>query len=107
MLIIVQKVQNFTIIVKDLVDNCSNNQSGLILLEHIKQALDKKELATISFETIPYVSTSFVNSAFINLLEDYSFDFIRQHLKFKHSTVQINNLIKDRFAFETKKSTVA
>lgn len=93
--------------VKDLVSNYSDNQSGLVLFEHIKRAFQQEEAVIVSFESVPYISTSFVNSAFINLLETYSFDFIRKHLSFKDSNVQINGLIKDRFSFEAKKSTVA
>lgn len=96
------------LVVKDLVANASDNQSGTALFEQIQHAFQQGQTVTVSFEAVPYVSTSFVNSAFINLLATYSFDEIRKQLRFTQSTVQINALIKDRFAFETqKRSTVA
>lgn len=95
-----------TIEVKNIVNNYSDNQSGLIILDKIKRAFKANKTVIISFESVPYVSTSFVNSAFINLLSDYSFERIREDLKFINSNSQINSLIKNRFIFETSKITV-
>ena len=95
-----------TIEVKNIVNNYSDNQSGLILLDKIKRAFEANQTVVISFESVPYVSTSFVNSAFINLLSDYSFDRIREDLKIINSNSQINSLIKNRLAFETSKIAV-
>ncbi|MEY8462963.1 STAS-like domain-containing protein [Streptococcus merionis] len=96
-----------TIIVKDIVANHSDNASGQQLYEVIIDELTRHESVTISFEGIPYISTSFVNTAFINLLQDYTFPQIKEKLKFTRTTKQINELIKSRFAFETTRPTVA
>lgn len=93
--------------VRDIVDNCSNNQSGLQILSLLEEYLKNDQQIEISFEGIPYVTTSFVNSAFINLLDHYTFDMIKSRMTFKHATVQINQLIKERFAFETNRPSVA
>jgi hypothetical protein len=95
-----------TIEVKNIVNNYSDNQSGLIILDKIKRAFEVNQTVVVSFESVPYVSTSFVNSAFINLLSDYSFERIREDLKIINSNSQINSLIKNRFAFETSKIAV-
>ena len=87
-----------TIEVKNIVNNYSDNQSGLVILDKIKRAFEANQTVVISFESVPYVSTSFVNSAFINLL--------RKDLKIINSNSQINSLIKNRFAFETSKIAV-
>lgn len=96
-----------TIRVKDIVDNCSDNQSGLQILSLVEDYLKNDQPIEMSFEGIPYVTTSFVNSAFINLLDNYTFDTIKSRLTFKQTTVQINQLIKERFAFETNRASVA
>lgn len=96
-----------TISVKDIVDNCSDNNSGLQILALIENYFKNNQQVEISFEGNTYVRTSFVNSPFVNLLDNYSFDTIKSHLTFKNTTVQINQLIKDRFAFETKRLSVA
>ncbi|MGT2749641.1 STAS-like domain-containing protein [Streptococcus orisasini] len=92
------------IIVKDVVDNCSDNISGLKILTLVEEALRAGEEVTVSFEGVSYVSTSFVNSAFINLLENFTFNTIKTKLSFVKSTIQINKLIKERFAFESNKT---
>jgi len=77
-----------------------------LILDKIKRAFEVNQTVVVSFESVPYVSTSFVNSAFINLLSDYSFERIREDLKIINSNSQINSLIKNRFAFETSKIAV-
>ena len=67
-----------TINVKDIVSNYSDNESGLVLLETIKNYLNSGQSVAVSFDSVSYVSTSFVNSAFINLLQDYSFNEIKK-----------------------------
>ena len=96
-----------TINVKNIVSNYSDNESGLVLLETIKNYLDSGQSVAVSFDSVSYVSTSFVNSAFINLLQDYSFNEIKKSLTFVDSNVQINSLIKERFAFEASRITIA
>nr|WP_179959078.1 DUF4325 domain-containing protein [Streptococcus mutans] len=59
------------------------------------------EEVRVSFEGVSYVSTSFVNSAFIHLLENFIFNTIKAKLSFIKSTIQINKLIKERFVFES------
>lgn len=77
------------------------NDDGTILYSKIVQAFKENKDVVISFEGISGINSSFVNSAFIELLDDYSFDYIRRHLLFKDTTKQINRLIKDRFKYET------
>ncbi|NLR05603.1 DUF4325 domain-containing protein [Streptococcus mutans] len=71
------------------------------MLTLVEDALRAGEEVTVSFEGVSYVSTSFVNSAFINLLENFTFNTIEAKLSFIKSTIQINKLIKERFAFES------
>ncbi|MGY3718642.1 STAS-like domain-containing protein [Sutcliffiella cohnii] len=40
----------------------------------------------VSFQEISALNTSFVNSAFIELLNDYDFPFIKENLRFVDST---------------------
>lgn len=97
-----------TLIVKKLMnDFYNNNNSGEILFEKIKGCFNNQESVIVSFQGISEVSSSFVNSAFINLLDEYDFEYIKNNLKFTSTTKQINLLIKDRFAFEVKKSLVS
>ncbi|UYT10740.1 STAS-like domain-containing protein [Lactococcus garvieae] len=96
-----------TLSVRDLISDFSNNNaSGEILFQQIKNLFENQESVVVSFQGISDISSSFVNSAFIDLLNEYDFDYIRKNLKFINSTKQINSLIKDRFTFEVKKTLV-
>lgn len=93
-----------TLSIKELIsDFANNNVSGQILFNNIKDHLDEQESVLVSFEGISELSSSFVNSAFVELLSFYDFEYIKSNLKFTHSTKQINNLIKNRFQFEMNK----
>lgn len=73
-------------------------------LEHVTYANSYQWLpSAVSFKGVTSLNSSFVNSAFIELLNDFDFSYIRQNLKFTNSTAQINSIIKNRFSFEVNK----
>ncbi|KAB8139247.1 DUF4325 domain-containing protein [Gracilibacillus oryzae] len=85
------------------VERCYSNEEGKIIQNLIKSNLEKNVSLTLSFEGVSGVTSSFVNTAFIELLDNYNFDFIKANIKFIHTTKQINKMIKERYAFEVKK----
>lgn len=95
-----------TIIVNQILTSYVTNDDGDVLYDKIKAAFDSGEKVKISFQGISGLNSSFVNSAFVQLLEDYNFEFIKRHLMFVDSNKQINGLILSRFKFETEKCTV-
>jgi len=86
--------------VKDYVDQVYSNDDGKIIYNELKKELARSNKIAVSFKEISALNSSFVNSAFIELLEDYDFQFIKENLRFVDSTKQINNMIKSRFSFE-------
>lgn len=84
----------------DHVERCYSNADGDIILALIKPKLAIGQQVTISFSGVDSVPSSFVNSAFIALLDDFSFEQVRNCLKFINTTKQINDMIKNRFSFE-------
>lgn len=93
--------------VLDHVNQCYSNNDGYQIMNIIKHHLDQDEKVTVSFQGIASLNSSFVNSAFIELLNFYDFTYIKSHLRFSNSTQQINKIIKDRFSFEVSKEKVA
>ena len=73
---------------------------GMVIHELVAPLLARGESATVSFEGVGAVTTSFVNGAFIELLERFDFPYIKAHLRVVKSTGQINRMIKERFDFE-------
>ncbi|WP_273128927.1 STAS-like domain-containing protein [Bacillus weihaiensis] len=92
--------------VKDLVDTVYSNDDGKVVYSEVKKQLQENNKVAVSFDTIGALNTSFVNSAFIELLKDYDFNYIKNHIQFIDSTNQINQMIKSRFSFEVNNTKV-
>lgn len=91
-----------TIVVSDILKNTALNEDGEVLYSHIRKSFDQGNQVTVSFEGIAALNTSFVNSAFVDLLDHYSFSFIKNHLIIKNSTKGINRLIGKRMHEEAE-----
>jgi hypothetical protein len=89
-----------TITIKEYTNQCYTNHDGEIIHDLIIGGFKKGEKVKVSFEGMDSVSTSFVNSAFITVLEKYGFDKIKTNLGFVNSTKAINDAIRKRFQFE-------
>jgi hypothetical protein len=87
----------------DHVAQACTADDGKVVHDLIVPALDRGDVVTVSFKGIDAVPSSFVNAAFIELLERFDFPFIRDHLKIVNSSRQINRLIKERFGFEVER----
>lgn len=88
--------------IKDYSDNCYTNADGGVVFLLLKDLLSENNNITVSFEGIQNLSSSFVNSALIQLLDYFEFDYIKNHLSFIKTTKVINDLIIKRFNFEVK-----
>lgn len=86
--------------IKDYVTSCYTNDEGFIIYSLIKVKLEYYDKINLSFEGIDSASSSFINTAIIDLLDDFTFDEIRERLHFIKSNKSINELIKRRFQFE-------
>ncbi len=87
----------------DHVPNCYTWDTGDVIGQIIRRAFACGDSVTISFAGVTDTPTSFVNAAFISLLNDYSYDFIRSHLKLTDCSRQIADMVKRRFSFETSR----
>ncbi len=88
----------------DYTESTSTYEDGEKIYNLIHQALKNNEQVILSFNGISSVPSSFINSALIRLIEDFSFETIRSKIAIINSTKNINELIKSRFAFvNTKK----
>lgn len=89
--------------VKTEIVSYASNDDGKKLYVLIYRALMDGDNVNVSFKGIDGLSSSFINSAFIELLNNFDFEYIKRKLSFSHSNKQINSLILSRFKFETKK----
>ena len=92
-----------TINITDHVGRCYSNEDGKVIQHLLKKHLVAGNKITVSFGNVGAVTSSFVNTAFIELLNEYDFDYIKKSIRFVNSTKQINDMIKNRFSFEVKR----
>lgn len=96
-------VSKMKINILDYVSQCYTQTDGEVIADVINSCLKNNEKAIVSFSDIYAVPSSFVNAAFISLLDEFTFDEIRAQVMFVNTTKQINEMIKKRFDFEVYK----
>lgn len=89
----------------DYIEKPSSYEDGEVIYKIISQKMKDNENVVVSFSGIASVPSAFVNSAFIRLLEEFSFEKIRSLLVITDSTRHINELIKSRFDFVLSQTT--
>ena len=84
------------IVVRDIVDSCDTNAQGAVVSDVVLSYLTLGRSVTLDFSGVFNVTTSFVNTAFVDLLDHFSFDSVKAGLVLKNTNRQIGTLIKDR-----------
>ncbi|WP_010162586.1 STAS-like domain-containing protein [Sphingomonas sp. PAMC 26617] len=77
----------------DHVPQCYTSADGLVIAGTIRRCL-RQGGATLSFFGVDDVPSSFVNSAIVSLLDEFSSDEIRKRLSIVDSNRQINDMIR-------------
>ncbi|MET4562158.1 hypothetical protein ABIA69_003344 [Lysinibacillus parviboronicapiens] len=85
--------------IMDHVERCYSNDDGNVIFLLIKEAFDQGEHVTVSFSGVNSITSSFTNSAFIELIKEFDMNYVKRHLSFVNSNKSINTMIKDRFDF--------
>ena len=87
--------------ISNITNQCYSNGDGDAVHKAIKPYILADKPVTVSFKGIDGVTSSFVNSAFITLLDSVEFDAIRKNLRIVSATRRTRDLIVQRFKFET------
>ena len=87
----------------DHVKHCYTQDDGFVIFNLVYPRLKEGKPVEISFDGVTTVPSSFVNTAFIRLLDEFTFEAIKENLSFSKSTKQINEMIKTRFDFEVNR----
>lgn len=88
----------------DYVETASSYEDGQIIYTLIVESIKRNEDVILSFDSIPSVPSAFINSALLQLLEEFPFQKIKEKLMIKDTTKHINELINSRFNFVISKS---
>src|SRR5690625_4661688 len=93
--------------VLNYVQRCYTNEDGAVIRELIKPKIAAGKPVDLSFKGVSALPSSFVNSAFVKLLDDLSFDQIKRSVRFSDSNAQTNDIIKERMSFEWERKSGA
>ena len=82
--------------VKNLVSGCDTNDQGNTVYRYVAMCLREKKSVSLDFSGVSNVTSSFVNSSFVQLVDDFGYDNVRALLVLKSVNSQIGNMLKDR-----------
>jgi STAS-like domain of unknown function (DUF4325) len=82
--------------IRDNVDSADTADQGAAVLDVLRKVLASSEdQVVISFQGVQTATSSFVNSAFLPLLEKYALHELKRRIRVIESTRQINDMIKN------------
>ena len=82
----------------------NSSSDGDVIFSLLLEEMKHSENIEVSFKDMNAVSSSFINSAFIKLLDFYSFEDIKKKLTFTDTMKIHNKYLKERFEFESKRA---
>jgi STAS-like domain of unknown function (DUF4325) len=83
--------------IRDFVSGANTSEEGEIVFDRFSSELTKKSAGVIvSFEGIQTATSSFVNAAFVELLNKFSYAELKSRVRVTNSTRQINDMIRTR-----------
>lgn len=82
--------------IHNLVSGANTADQGNIVNARLRAALKSGDKIVLSFAGVQTATSSFVNAAFVRLLNDWKFDELKGRLRIVDSTRQINQMIKTR-----------
>ncbi|CUH46338.1 STAS-like domain-containing protein [Ruegeria atlantica] len=93
--------------IRDIVDGCDTNAQGAVLSALLDANLSKMQSVTLDFTDVFNVTSSFVNTAFVDLMDRHDLAQFKQHVKLRNVNRQIATLVKSRLASMEAKSAMA
>lgn len=81
----------------DHVSQCYSDTDGRALNGFIRTELRKGRRAIVSLADVDFVSSSFVNEAFVALLDAYDITYVRSHLVIADANKQAADMVRRCF----------
>lgn len=82
--------------VRNLVKGCDTNDQGIVIYKLVSSYFKSGTSITLDFSGITNVTSSFVNSSFVQLIDDFGYDHVRSLLVIKGVNNQIGRLLRER-----------
>lgn len=93
--------------IKALVASGDTAAQGFVVYDKLFKALRTGVPVTVDFTGVMNITSSFANTAFVPLLDDFSFETIKAHLIVRGANRQIANMIRERMSKESAKKRLA
>src|SRR5688500_17902153 len=78
----------------DYVPHCYSSDDSAVVACGLRDAFARHGAATLSFDGVADVTSSFINSAIVSLLDTYSADWLKAHLRMVGATSQIGDMVR-------------
>jgi len=83
--------------VRDIAPQAYTAEEGLAVAKLVRHSLSADRETVVSFAGIRDVPSSFINGAFISLLDEYDSDWLKGRLKIRSATRQTADMIRRCF----------
>jgi len=80
------------LILKDIVKNSGSNEEGMVLFTHLQEAYLNKTKILLEIDSDLSMSSSFLNTAIGEFLDQYGLRKFKETVQFKGSEVQFKRL---------------
>lgn len=82
------------LIVRNIVNNTTTNDSGYLLFLAIENELKNSGSVEISLDNISVISTSFLNSSIGEIFEKFGFENVKSKIKYHHVEKSIAEILR-------------
>ena len=81
-----------TLVIRDLVENTSSNEQGLILYHELKRAFQKAEKIILKIDSTMSLSSSFLNSSLGSFMDEFGLQALKSNIKIQGPKSQFDRL---------------
>lgn len=93
--------------IKDFTASADTSDDGTKILPHVEALFRREGVVVVSFHGINTATSSFVNAAFVPLIETFGIADIKKRLRVVDSTRQINEMVRTRLLREAERIAMA
>lgn len=95
------------IFIRNIVDGCDTNAQGVIVRAVLDSQLRDSNPVVLDFSGIFNVTSSFVNTAFVDFIDDHGFDQFKKLVSLKNVNRQVGSMVTSRVKSVAAKSDLA
>ena len=95
------------IIICDMVSSCDTNAQGDVVKSALLTHLRTNQCVALDFSGVFNVTSSFLNTAFIEAVEELGLDRFKRLVSIKNANRQVTTMIKSRISDRAQKAVIS